>query len=498
MTAIARSQAAGVGFFEPLGKGLMVFSISAAAVGPLLDEPSRDVLWANAAAILGIVGLMTLTGKLSGSRPLSLARVIIMLGASQPVFLILATVLDGDAGYMTHLGYFRHSEGAWKVAMATVGFNAAVLLGAAPLMLLGRKTSMKVSELFARASSRFMALAGVLVLIHLTIRMLMLFLGSEIGGTWGYFLRLYQTMMQPIFIYLGAALRYRIRLAVPVSVAALAISAFVLLTGSRAIAIYPLLLMAVGYTLAWPMSRSMMLRLVAPGLALFLFAMFLGGVVRGDARGRTAEAAFERLDELEGTVQEGAEAERVSNSSFRRMVSNSTHSIILRIPRDMPYERDGLEKIPADLADRFLPRFNFEGVSSTETPRAFMLNELGFMVNWSTFVEMNLLGDSWYRDGPVGVLVIGLLVGLTFQLVESGLYLAMRREPKFSILLVFILANLIDMTARDYVGAVRALAFELVAGLVVVVIARLLMVPAPDAADSQTGRPALAGNESRT
>jgi hypothetical protein len=309
---------------------------------------------------------------------------------------------------------------------------------------------------------------------HAMARVAVVFLPKEVPLEVIYALRIYLGTFLAVFLFLGMALRSRFPAAQLASGLTVVMSLLVLLSGGRSDALFPVFFLGVGFVIAEPVERPTLVRWVAIAVPLFIGAMLFGSLVRQDGRGRTGEAALARVGELGAIVSEASEAAPMSEHTLRRMVSNSNHSVITRIPRELPFEQDGLLHIPSELAQTLLPRFNYGGTSESEVPRHWMLNDLGFLVSWATSVELPLTADAWYRGGYLGLVVVGLILGLFFQLVENAVFRAMRTHPHFSAILLFGMTGQLMVASHDIVSALRTMLFLLIAGVSLVIAARIL------------------------
>lgn len=457
-----------------LGRGLSVFALLAGIGAVLLDSEPRNAVWVNALAILAFVGMERVAARLWPGRAVSLLRATLFVAVAGNVFLVLAFFIQGNPGYANWGGRFWHADGAWLVALAGVGLHLSALLGA---VVAGRGVSRGTGSdvnVWASYSRWFLLLVNGMVWVHLLLRAVLLFAIQELPPPLVYAARLYLSLYLALYVFLGMSLRQGMRFSRITAVAVLLMSLVLLLSGGRSDALYPLLFLGAGYALARPAGRATVIRWALVALPAFALAMYVGGRVRDDERGRTGEAVLERAADLSSVMASGDGRTTAVEASIRRLISDSTHSVVTRIPKEFPFENDGVVKLPGEIADRFLPRFNLSGISESETPRNWMLNDLGFLVTWSTSVELSMVADAWYRGGALGLLVVGLLLGFTFQVLENGVYRAMRRRPQASAVLLFVVPWLPTIEGRDIVAALRSVAFAAVAAMVMVAAARVL------------------------
>ena len=102
---------------------------------------------------------------------------------------------------------------------------------------------------------------------------------------------------------------------------------------------------------------------------------------------------MQRIQNLGEVLQLGMFQSGEQDAAVRRILRNSTHAVITRVPDFYPHEESGIVKLPGDAAALLLPDFNVSGQSEAP-PRHWVLNDLGFYVNWGTSVELSLLADA--------------------------------------------------------------------------------------------------------
>lgn len=456
-------EAAGLG--QRLGRLFVAFALVSAVAALSLEASLRDTALVNAAAILGFVGLERLAAHLWPSRPVSFVRFLLLTHSSQSISIILVIFVDGRLEFGTSTGGYSLADGSALVVAVGLALNAAMLvggrlMGAGPLPEQGSWQELMTS-LPTKVFAASCAIAGAILLG----RLLLLFGVEAMPLPLVYGLRLFVSYFLAVFAFVGAALRLKYHPARLVTFLAGLVSPVVVLSGSRADALLPLALLALGYVVAQPMPKQRLIRFGAYGGLFFVLAMFVGDVVRGDSRGRTGEAALERVGDLGTVVSEQSNVEAISTASLRRMISFSAHAVITRIPDELPFEQDGLLNLPGEFASKLLPRFNLSGISDIETPRNWMLNELGFLVNWATSVELSLVADAWYRGGWLGLLAVGLFFGALLQFLENLVYRGMRTRPALFVVLVFVVSSLVYVAGRDVVTSVRNTVFTVIAAL---------------------------------
>jgi hypothetical protein len=467
------------GYARGLGQVLGAVALIAAVCAPFLPPESRNAVWINSAALLSYVGMERFAASYWPGRPVSLLRCTLFLVCVPILFLIAAFFLEGDVTYANDSGYFSHANGAWLVALAGVVLHLSSVIGAAAV---GKVRGFRPSEsriVLSGFRGGFHLLVAVLAGAALIARVMLLFYQAEMSATLAYFLRVFLGNGTALFIFLGIALRLRHPSALVVSAATLGMSVVVLLSGSRADALLPPAFLVIGYVMGGPVERRTLVAGAIGAGTLFLFSMSLGSVLRDDERGRTGQAVGARFEELGSRIGEGSRMAIVTEASVRRMVSDSAHSVITRVPVEVPFEPGGLLNIPEELWTKFVPRLNYSGISETETPRNWMLNEFGFLVKWSTSVELTLVADAWYRGGFLGLIVVGLLLGMVLQAQENLVYRAMLRRPQYSAVLFFSASGLLLVEGRDVVSALRGMVFLIISGLILAVAATLVQRRSP-------------------
>jgi len=456
-------RAAGLG--GRVSSALGALALLAAMAALTLEAGLRDTPPVSCGAILGYLALARLASRLWPSRPVSFLRFFILTQTSQSVSLILLAFVDGRLEFSTATGYYSLADGSVLVVLVGLTLSAAAVAGALLAGPRRRPAFGTWKEALLALPSRLFVVSCWMALAMLAGRVLLLFALEVIPVGLVYGLRLFVSYFLPAFAFAGAALRLGYRQAWPVLIFTGLVSSVVLLSGSRADAILPLALLGFGFVVARPMERQRLVRLGVLGAGAFILAMFVGDVVRGDLRGRTGDAALERAGELGAVVSEQSNVEAISTASLRRLISYAAHAVITRVPDEVPFEDGGLTNLPSEFASKVLPRFNLSGISESEKPRNWMLNELGFLVNWATSVELSLVADAWYRGGWAGLVVVGLVFGLLFQALENALYLGMQRRPALFMVQVFVVTTMIYVAGRDIVSAFRNTIFTVLAAL---------------------------------
>lgn len=464
-----------------IGRGLLIApSVVGVAAGVIeavqFDGSARWTLLANAGLLVVLLAERELVVRIVAARHLGLVSLLYLTAVLQPISLIVAAGIQGDVMYLAGEAIYSHFDGGVLVACAQAVFYTAVCCSVVAWGLLLSPRRWRWMEVVERVEPRTLRLAEISSWFVMAARLGVLVGRDQIGDRLQYFLRLEAALFVGVFFFLGVGLRRGSRLAgitVPVNVL---FSAFLLLTGSRMDALYPPLLVAVGYALARPTSQARLVAWAGVGTAVLMIALFVGSVVRTDQRGRSAEAGLERLNRLGDAVSTGRAEETPTESTVRRILRNSTHAVITRVPDLYPFEQNGLTKIPFELVDKALPRFNYAGRSENELPRNWMLNDLGFMVNWSTSVELAVVADGWYRGGFAGLAVVGAVVGAVLGLLEALINRKVAAKPSWIIMWVFCASGIILIEGRDLVIGFRSLVFLFAAGQLFLTVDRMARV----------------------
>lgn len=447
---------------------LALVTIAGATASIFVAQAVWEAAMIYASAVLFCFALDRLGARLWPGRPVSLVRLVLFLLATQPLAILLVALADGQLDYDTMNGRFSLAAGAAQLVAVTLELGATTLAGAFVVGRNRRRSPLSLHQCLDTFTGEFRALACWISAGILGSRFVLLFFGPVLPEVLSYVLRLFIAYFMPTFLLAGAALRSGHR-AAGVVVALLGVTVpLVVLSGSRGDALMPVILLGVGYVAARPMRSGRLLRLALMGGAAFAAVMFIGEVARSDKQGRTGEAALQRVDSFQAAFQEYGSAETARASTLRRLISFSTHSVVTRIPLEVPFEDNGLWGLPLDVVDKFLPRFNFSGISDTELPRNVMLNDLGFLVAWGTAVELTLLADAWYRGGHLGVIVVGLLLGMLLQAVEDRVYHRLASRPELVVVLLFIMTTLFSVVVRDFVLGLRSIAFMIASSLLLV------------------------------
>jgi hypothetical protein len=454
---------------------LTPFAVVAAAalVGAVVTQGDASMLFAVHGAFLCFaIWLYRRLDQRAIDRPVGLLRLSVLLISNNSMMLIIASALsDGDFRYATLSGSYSHQSGAPVVVLANVLFTLALC---APAFLGPRRANSAAAPLSPDLPPkvlRWLVFVGGAVVFA---RGALLFWPSGAAEVVAYFVRLFASLLGPTVLFIGIALRLRTPVGLLFAAFAAGVSAVTLLAGSRWDAIFPIVLLSAGYVLARPIGGTRLFLLGSAGLAVLFTALFVGQALREDGAGRSGAAALQRTERLGDRLGASEARSGATAATVGRLVSNSTHAVITRIPEEVPHEDGGLISIPVNLIESLLPRFNWSGTSESELPRNWVLNKLGFVVNWTTSVEFPLLPDAWYRGGWIGTIIVGLLAGTILHLAEGYAYRSARRRPEGLLLLVVLVSGLPGFLGRDIVWAARALVFNLVAAIGLLKIVRIL------------------------
>jgi hypothetical protein len=300
-----------------------------------------------------------------------------------------------------------------------------------------------------------------------------LFLVESLDPATVYVLRLYLGLAVGVFFFVGIRSRQRATLAIVAAGATALTSMAALLGGNRGDAMLPIIVLGAGYIVSRPTPPAQMARWLTAAAVLFFGMLYIGSALRSDERGRTGEALMARFDNLGATVTQGVGAESATETTILRLLRGSTHAVIMSIPGEVPYEADGLAKMPEEFAERLLPQWNLTGTSDTGA-RNWMLNELGFLVTWTTSVELSLVADGWYRGGVVGVALVALIVALSLRLLEAFVVWRSGTRPEYIITLVFAASGIYLVEGRDIIWGIRTMVFLVGAAEIVLLSARWL------------------------
>ena len=465
------------------------------ALTPFYSPDQRVTLLAHGGLIIAMCGMYLLLVRLAPKRPIHLSAVMLLFGAMQPVALLLATLLQGDVTYQSIVGITSHHRDTMQMAIVSLLFFASFVIGVITVSIGDNHPSPDWRTLSGQISPFFIN-AAILTSLFLAIaRLLLLFNLVPADSVISYVLRLLLGYFLPVTFFLGVGLRRKLRSARIYSVIVGLIYLLVLASGSRADAIVPGVFAFLGAMIAAPLSRRRVVISLVSGLAVVTTAMFVSGLLRGDHQGRTGNAGIERLNQVGARfeAQEDVSGGLV-DETIRRYLRNSNHAVLTLIPSLVPFERDGLDNVPFEVGRTLLPGLNVSGQSSDDDlPRNWMLNDLGFLVNWKTSVELSLLADAWYRGGFVSIVTIGFVLGLILQLVERLIYARMRANAEWQFLLLFGIATVWMIEGKDFVFGFHTLIYNLTAGALFIGVVRILsaIVEQPTRATHRRRYPAV-------
>jgi hypothetical protein len=443
-----------------------------AIVASILSGGDAQIMYAaNGAELLFAVWLYGRLDRRSPDRPAGLVRLGLLLQHFCAAMLVVGTIIGGDFRYATMTGEYSYLLGAAKVASVNVAFSLALCLPAL-LQRTGRGPAPLISldQIEAGVFRVFLGMAAVVTIS----RGALLFWPPDMAEVPPYVLRVIVMFAGPTVFFAGVALRTGGAFGKVLCALTTVTCGVTLLAGSRWDAIAPLGLLVAGYLLARPVGAARLLAVSAIACAALIPALIVGQALREDNLGRTGQVAMDRLAGLDERVARSDAMKSSLDTSIGRLISSSAHAVITRVPEEIPFEDHGIINIPQSLVETFLPRFNLSADSRVRTGRNWVLNDFGFLVNWDTSVELQLVPDAWYRAGWVGVVVIGLIAGLSLQWAEVLAYRFLRRGPEALLLLVVLVGALPTYFGTDIVSATRIIVFSSVAGFLLLLAARRL------------------------
>jgi hypothetical protein len=474
----------------PLGIAFDAGVLSIAGLGVLV-APFRDLaqlttLFANVALIVALVGLRHLVNRVLPSRPVHAASLLMSFAAVQPVALVLACVVEGNVTYRTATGVFSHLDHALRVAAATFVMFASAAAAAMAVGRLDRKPRPSFGELVAKLTDRDLNVLQFLGAALLIAQLGLLFgAGVEtvaINRTFGfaYGVQVAIGALWATALFVGVALRRGLFTTRWLLVAMAVAGAIMVVGGNRASPIFAFLLVGVGYVLAAPIKPGRLLLLGSVIGSMVLVSLVVGDVLRSDGAGRSGEVALQRMTQLLEGARPDVDSDTVRITTLHRVLRNSSHTTISRVPETMPFERDGVAAIPDEFIDTFTPG-PLREASWRPTLRAEFLRELGYIIEDTTAVEFACLGDAWYRGGWLGLFVVGVIFGVAIQLAEIFVYRGTAREQAMK--LTTLIAAVFQMEGRDIAFGVRRLVLMMFTTALVLWVLRIAALRAESAAE---------------
>jgi hypothetical protein len=425
-----------------------------------------------AAHSLSLIGMMACYAAIAGrgrTIPFTFVGLMVALAALQPATVILATWLGGgDVTYTVAYGTRSHHIGAPLVAAVQFASVAAMTL----VDLVGRRRDVQTiswRSALAALSGWVHGTMAVAALVYCAARLATLFAPEALDPGVAYVVRLFLGLSVGVFFFVGTLARVRSLVGIAVAAVAVLTSLAALLGGNRGDAILPLLIMAAGFVVAHPTRPARLARWTVVAGAVFAAMLYLGSVIRSDDRGRSGAALAARFDTLGETVSYGVRTESAIETVLLRLLRHSTHAVLTDIPEDVPFEPDGVVKLPSEFVERLLPQWNVSGTADVGS-RNWMLNELGFLVNWNTSVELSLVADGWYRDGVWGVLVVSVLAAFALRGLEALISRRLPTRPEYLIVLIFAASGIYLVEGRDVIWGLRTMVFLVLA-------AELMLLP---------------------
>lgn len=448
---------------------LLMLAVLGGATAAFRDEREATTLLANAALILGCLMLRAVVALAQPRRPIRAIGLMLFLASIQPATLIIATILEGDVTYATASTVFSHHDHSVRVALSTFLLFGAATLGACAIGAVDRRSAPDFNVVLSRLGDAELSLLSWVGTAVFVSQFVMLFIEPNVdAGGIVYIVRVVAHALWPATIYVGASLRRGHPMALRQFIAIAAASTFLIIAGNRGTPLSAFICIGFGFVGSSPMSKRRLFTLGGVAAFVLVSGLTAGDVLRNDGGSRTSNDALRRIEELASGQAKQFDADAVRLSTLHRILRNSTHTVISRIPETMPHEADGIAKIPREFADTFLPQI-IRQTNYLETLRAGFLREFGYMITENTAVEFAIVGDGWYRAGYAGVLVVGLLLGLFLQLGESYSYRGTTMEQCLK--LAVILGTTQVMEGRDIVFGARKMVMAMV---IVAVMLRVL------------------------
>lgn len=437
-----------------LASGLAVVGLVFGVVNPGEHGVS---LVATSGEILLLALMAWLWRQTIRSGPLSLVELMLIWALVAPAALVIATIVFGDAVYDTARTWFSHHDKGEDVALARVAFYGTAFAGAVTAATFPRrsaKTQTRENERPRRALedlSRIALWPGVV----LVASRLWLIGAAEDVSWWTYGARVASSQLQSLHLLVGVAAAKGRRWAWPTTVLLGVATTLSLLGGNRFDNLFGICLWCAGWVIVRPISQKTVRLLAPPALAAFVGLVWVLGVIRDDGMGRDLRAGLSRLESAGGVVEAFGENTSRGERPLARFISTSTHSVLTRVPQEVPFDSKGLSAVPREFVEAFLPRFYREKPIGEVTSRNRGLNDLGFLVTWETSVELETIADAWWRGGWSGLLLVGLAVGLSFGAVDRVCSFRRESARPFQLVGLFLWAAVPQMLWRDIVAAVR-------------------------------------------
>lgn len=451
------------GTSRPIELGFDGISAAAAAAGflfaPFSEAPQSTTLFCHSALIIALIAMRRLVGALLPPRPVHAATMLLAFAQIQPLALVVACLLEGDVVYATGLGAFSHHDQTVRVAVATLVLCAATSVAALLVALLDRRPAPPWSSFLARINDSDMRILQLIGTALFVAQLVLLFdrdatvINRDLGGL--YVVQVAVGALHGASLYVGVALRRRHATARAVLPFLVAGAVIMVIGGNRFPVVLLVIELAAGYVLAGVVSRAKLVSLAALAAAVSVLTLVAGDVLRGDGGGRSGQVAVQRLtDIVAGDSHAELDSETVRLTTVHRILRNSTHTTISRVPETIPFDPAGVEGMPKEFANTFLPG-TLRGDDWHPELRAMFLRELGYIINDTTAVEFALLGDAWYRGGWLALIVVGLVLGIALQIAESYAYLGSPLEQALKVVTVVTAVH--HMEGRDIVFGVRRL-----------------------------------------
>jgi hypothetical protein len=468
--------------------------VGAGYVGALIRSGEQaTTLAVQSSLLLAYLAMYGLLALASPPRPLPIAGSFFLFAANQPASLLVATLSDGQVDYINNWGVFSHHTQTGRVALAEFYFFSIVF---GVLFLLARTTPRAPSTWKATLDMISPRMLRALQWIGIATQVDRILVESGLFNAVApvaYVARLFTGWFTPAIFFVGVGVRRRENRATMMAVAMLPIALLLLLTGSRTYALLPLAYLGAGFILARPMPAVRLQLLAVIGVSIFSVAMYIGDVARSDERGRSLEAAVDRAGSLGEQVEATRDSLSVSDSAVRRILRNGDHAVLTMIPEALPFERDGLAKLPEELLIDLWPGLHFSGRTEKRLPRIFLLNEIGFFVSWQTSLPLGLVPDAWWRGGWLGLTIIAVIAALVVKMLELFIYHRMADQPERVFLLLSCVAALMTLEQHDIIHAVKAILWLMAANAALLAIVRAFTSRVARQGNVTVAAPALSG-----
>lgn len=469
--------------------GIGAVLVIAVVVLPFRSSDARITIVCNVGLLLAYFGFIWVLGRLVPS-PVSLVSLHVHVAAIQPTTLLLATILEDDVVYLTDFGTSSHHTGSFYVAAARFACCGGATLGAIVVGGLRPSRPLRFPAVLEALPPRVVAALLTAGVAAYVLHVALIFVDPSVAPALQWVLRILANALGPLVLFVGVGLRSGSKYARGALLVLVPLSAIQTVAGNRTWALEPFVFIGI----AWLALTRIRLRRLVPAALGFAAAasvvMFVGDKLRGgDQAGRTGQAAVARVEEMaEGGAQrrfDGSSGQEFRESTLHRLLRNSTHAVVTHIPEVLDHEPNGLAKLPEDFARDLLPGFYFDGRTRDRSYRNWFLNDLGFMVNWNTSVELSLVADAWYRGGALGAVLIGILVGMLLQATERFARYDLENAPHRIVALLGFAGLSMYFEGRDIVTGMRQLVLLTPVFYSIILALRMLSDSSRDRVDKQ-------------